>query len=271
MERVDTEWLALRAGIKPGIRIAADVVSAPAIAERYQRLGCSVVMTHGRIGRERRPRVLIYIGATPQAASSLRATEAHLLDPKTTPRDKAFFTREFGMRLGYPHCCVDAFAERTRRGSGHLRDGDRDHHDPDYVHVHDAWSARPDWRLNNLLMAHHARLISFAACRFDCASALTHAHAIYQLVAAETPSHLPVLEDMLRRPLLIASDGARAWVHAIAGKITAAEAPHAHAAPGDPADLARAPAWPGAEITHDGRVQGRGDPPPRLLDFTAVR
>ena len=270
MERVDTEWLALRAGIKPGIRLTADVASAPAIAERYQRLGCSVVMTHGRIGLERRPRVLIYIGGTPQAANSLRAAEAHLLDPKTTPRDKAFFTREFGLRLGYPGCCIDAFAERTRRGGGHLRDGDRDRHDPDYVHVHDAWVARPDWRLNNLLLNHHLRLISFAPCRFDCASALAQAEAIRRLVAADTPSHLPVLEDRLRRPLVIAPDGARAWVCLAAGKLTAAEAPHAPGEPCDPADLARAPAWPGAELTGDGRVLGRGDPAPRLLDFTVT-
>ncbi len=274
MERVDTEWLALRAGIKPGIRVSADVVSAPAIAERYQRFGCSVVMTHGRIGLERRPRVLLYIGGTPQAAAGLRAAEAHLLDPKTTPRDKAFFTREFGARLGYPRCCVDAFAERTRRGSGLLRDGDRDRHDPDYVHVHEAWVPRPDWRLNNLLMAHHIRLISFAPCRFDCASALAQAQAIHRLVGLESADLLPVLEDRLRRPLVVGPDGARAWVRLDRNKIAAVEPPREPDGPPSqpsPTDLARTPAWSGADVTAEGRVQARGEPPPRLLDFASVR
>ncbi len=271
MPRIDTEWLALRAGLKPGIRLAADVTAASAIAERYRRCGCAVVLSHARIGLERRARVLIYVGGSAQAAAGLRATEAHLLDPHTTPRDQAFFTRELGTRLGYPRCCVDAFAERTRRGGGHLRDGDRDRHDPDYVHVHEAWVARPDWRLNNLLMTHHLRLISFAPCRFDCASALAQALAIADLITRESADLLPVLEDSLRRPLAIAPDGARAWVDTVDATITAAEPPHEPGASPSPVDLAAAPRWRGARVTADGRLQDRGDPPPRLLDFSALR
>ncbi len=271
MQRVDTEWLALRAGLKPGLRLAADAASAPEIAERYQRHGCSVALAHARIGLERRARVLVYVGATAQVAAGLRATERHLLEPHISPRDRAFFTRELGMRLGYPTCCVDAFAERTRRGGGLLRDGDPQRHDPDYVHVHEAWVARPDWRLNNLLMAHHIRLISFAPCRFDCASALAQAVAIHRLVALEAAASLPVLEDMLRRPLLIAPDGARAWVRLDRGKISAAEPPRDPDGPPQPADFFRSPAWLGAEVGPDGRLLARGDPPPRLLDFAAVR
>lgn len=271
MQRIDTEWLALRAGIKPGLRLAADAATAPAIAERFQRLGCAVAVAHGRIGLERRNRVLIYVGATAQAAAGLRAAERHLLEPTTSDHDKAFFTREFGLRLGYPRCCIDAFAERTRRGGGHLRAGDRDRHDPDYVHVHEAWTARPDWRLNNLLLHHHARLISFAPCRFDCAAALAQARDIERLAAADAPLALPVLEAMLRRPLVIGPDGGRAWVHLTAGSITAAEPPREpDGDPPRPIDRARAAAWTGAAVD-DGRLHSCGEPRPLLLDFSAVR
>lgn len=271
MQRIDIEFMALRAGLKPGIRIAADVTSAPAITERYQRGGCAVFSARGRVGLERRPRVLLYIAGSPQAAAGLRATEAHLLDPTIPPRDKAFFTREFGLRLGYPQCCVDAFAERSRRGGGRLREGDRDRHDPDFVHVHDAWVPRPDWRLNNLLMRHHLRLISFAVCRFDCARALVHAHALEDLVARDAPAALPVLQDRLRRPLLLAPDGARSWVHTQDAIITAAEPPRAPGGAPVPLDAARAPNFLGARVDHDGRLIDRGIPAPRLLQFLSLR
>lgn len=272
MQRVDTEWLALRAGLKPGLRLAADAASAPEIAERYQRHGCSVALAHARIGLERRARVLVYVGATAQIAAGLRATERHLLEPHISPRDRAFFTRELGMRLGYPTCCVDAFAERTRRGGGLLRDGDPERHDPDYVHVHEAWVDKPDWRLNTLLMPHHARLISFAACRLDCAAAAAQAGEIHRLVAAEAPAALPVLEDMLARPLVIGPDGARAWAELAAGRIRRAEPPRELPdGPTLPADEARAAAWIGATIGAAGCLQGAGHPPPRLLDFTRLR
>lgn len=286
MPNIDTEGLALRAGHKPGLRISADTISAQDIAARYQSFGCSVALAHARVGRDRRPRVLIYVAPTAQAAIGLRAAEHHLLEPHISDRDRAFFTRELGLRLGFPPCCVDAFAARILRGSGHLHAGDRDRHDDDFVAASDGWVARPDWRLNSLLMRHRARLISFTPCRLDCPAALAQAAIILGLVREHASASAPVLEDMLKRPLAIGPTGARVWLrrgadhHAGAGHVTAiiaAEAPRelpCGELPGgapDPDDVAHARSWSSAEIDASGHLLGCGLPAPRFLDFAALR
>lgn len=131
---------------------------------------------------------------------------------------------------------------------------------------------RPDWRLNNLLLRHHARLISFAPCRFDCQAALAQATEIHRLAADAAPAAMPVLEAMLRRPLVIGPDGARAWVRVATGaptaSITAAEPPREPPdGPIDPADRAHAGGWLGAAV-EGGRLRDRGEPRPLLLEFS---
>lgn len=272
MPAIDTEGLALRAGAKPGLRISADALSAPDIAARYQSFGCSVALAHARIGRDRRPRVLVYVAPTPQAAIGLRAAERHLLEPHISDRDRAFFTRELGLRLGFPTCCVDAFADRILRGSGRLHAGDRDRHDDDFVAASDGWVARPDWRLNSLLMRQRARLISFTPCRLDCPAALAQALVIHRLVREHASAAAPVLEDMLQRPLVIGPTGARAWVRVDGERITAAEAPRELPdGAAEPADLGPARSWTGAGLDPAGHLLGCGQPAPRLLDFSVLR
>lgn len=281
MPPVDTEGLALRAGLKPGLRISADAIGAQDIAARYQSFGCAVALAHARVGRDRRPRVLVYVAPTAQAAVGLRAAEHHLLGPHLSDRDRAFYTRELGLRLGFPSCCVDAFSARILRGSGRLHAGDRDRHDDDFIAASDGWVARPDWRLNSLLMRHRARLISFTPCRLDCPAAAAQAAAIHRLVREHAGAHAPVLEDMLKRPLVIGPTGARAWVRLTADRIAAAEAPRDLSADpsadlsagpsadsADAKDAAHARTWTGAEIDVDGHLRGCGLPAPRLLDFS---
>ena len=277
MPSIDTEGLALRAGQKPGLRISADAISAPDIAARYQSFGCSVALAHARVGRDRRPRVIIYVAPTAQAAIGLRAAERHLLGPHISDRDRAFFTRELGLRLGFPTCCVDAFSARILRGSGHLHAGDRDRHDDDFVAASDGWVARPDWRLNSLLMRQRARLISFTPCRLDCPAALALAIVLLRLVREHASAAAPVLEDMLRRPLAIGPTGARVWLRraepgADLTHVTGAEPPRE--LPGgapDPDDAAHARSWSSAEIDAAGQLLGCGSPAPRFLDFAALR
>lgn len=274
MPPVDTEGLTLRAGLKPGLRISADALGAQDIAARYQRLGAAVALAHARVGRDRRPRVIVYVAATPQAAIGLRAAERPLLAGHLSDRDRAFYTRELGLRLGFPPCCVDAFSARVLRGRGHLHAGDRDRHDDDFVAASDGWVARPDWRLNSLLMRQRARLISFTPCRLDCPAARAQADAVHRLVREHAAAHAPVLEDMLRRPLVIGPTGARAWVRRDpprGERIAAAEAPR-ELPDGQPDadDAAHARAWTGAGLDADGHLVGCGQPAPRLLDFSAL-
>lgn len=268
MPRVDTEWLALRAGLKPGLRLTADAADAREIAERYQNFGCSVAVTRGNIGRERRPQVILYVARDAQTSVGLRAAERPLLDPHSTARDRAFFSRELGLRLGYPPCCVQAFIDHPR-GGGPLRAPSDVPLHTDYFAATTGWSARPDWRINTLLMRHHARLVSFTPCRLDCTAAVAQAAAVLRLVREHAPTSSPVLEDMLRRPLVLDPTGARAWARPVDGQLTATSAPRELPdGPVDPADASRAAAWLDARFDPEGHVHGFGLPSPRLLDFS---
>lgn len=249
--------------------------------ERYRSFGCGVAVAHGPVGPERRAQLLIYVAATTQAAAGLRAAEKPMLGPGVTPRDQAFYTRELGLRLGYPACCVAAFAAQVR--VGHPRSAARQPH-PDYLHARKAWAPRPDWRLNCMLLRQHARLVSFAACRFDCPAALAQAEALRALLGQHAPAELPVLEAMLRRPLAIERDGGRAWVIVEGGLVSQAEAPGEPQAlalgeggrvsqaeapgPALAVDELAARSFLAAELAADGSLLGRGEPPPIWLDFS---
>lgn len=274
--RIDVEWLALSHGLKPAIRIAATALEASAIAGRFQRMGAAVVTARGPVGAHRHEQTLVYVARTPGEANSVRAAERPLLQPHLPPKDKAYFAHEFGLRLGYPRCCVDAFTDRILRGPGKLRPGDRESVHEDYVAAHDALVDRPDWRLNNLLLRQHLRLITFEPCRYDCAAALNLAAGILDIAARHAGPSVQVLCDRLKRPLVLAKTGARAWVRLDHGRIVAAEAPrepevalsephppghHGHHGP-DPADEALA-ARLGRVSLHE-----LGDPAPLLLDFS---
>lgn len=267
-QRIDVEWLALAAGLKPAIRITATALEASAIAGRFQAMGAAVVTARGPVGVHRHAHTLVYVARTAADAAAARAAERPLLATHLPARDKAYYAGELGLRLGYPRCCIDAFTARVLRGPGKLRPGDRDSVHEDYVAAHDALVARPDWRLNNLLLRQHLRVITFEPCRYDCGVALDFAREIVRLIEAQDAASARVLEDRLKRPLVLTAAGARAWARlegAEPAKIVAAEAPRAadpRAAAADPADealAARLLRLPLPEL---------GDPPPLLLAFT---
>ena len=262
--RIDVEWLALAGGIKPAIRVASSALEATAIAARFQKLGAAVATARGPVGVHRHEQTLVYVARTAGEAASLRAAERPLLAAHLPARDKAYYAGELGLRLGYPRCCVDAFTARVLRGPGKLRAGDRDAVHEDYVAARDAQVARPDWRLNNLLLRQHIRLVTFEPCRYDCAAALAIAGPLWQLVEAQQPAAAPVLRASLQRPLVLVAAGARAWVAGAADRITAAEPPRERpGAPADPLDQALA-----ARLVSLGKTEPT-DPPPLWLDFTA--
>lgn len=272
-QRIDVEWLALSAGLKPAIRLAATALEASAIAGRFQRMGAAVVTARGPVGVHRHEHTLVYVARTPTDAAAVRAAERPLLQPHLSARDRAYYAHELGLRLGYPRCCVDAFSARVLRGPGKLRPGDRDSVHEDYVAAHDAQVARPDWRLNNLLLRQHLHLISFEPCRYDCAAALALAAGVLDLAARQDGPSVHVLCDRLQRPLVLTATGARAWVGLDHGRVVAAEAPREpgldpqRAPPGahgpDPADEALA-----ARLLRLA-LRELGEPPPLLLDFSA--
>jgi hypothetical protein len=264
-QRIDVEWLALAAGLKPAIRIAATALEASAIAGRFQAMGAAVVTARGPVGVHRHEHTLVYVARTAADAAAARAAERPLLATHLPPRDKAYYAGELGLRLGYPRCCVDAFTARILRGPGKLRPGDRDSVHEDYVAAHDALVDRPDWRLNNLLLRQHLRVITFEPCRYDCGVALAFAREVVRLIEAQDPASMRVLEDRLKRPLVLTAAGARAWARRDGARVVAAEAPRGvdpRAAPADPADEALAARL--LRLT----LPELGDPPPLLLAFS---
>ena len=267
IQRVNTEWLALCAGFKPALRIATDAKAVSSIVDRYRVAGFHVVLDQGRVGIEGRPRVLVYVARAARDAAALRSIERLIMAPETSPRSKATFTREFGLRLGYPSCCVDSFASRTERGGGRFHPDDRDRVDPDYVHAHEAYVEQPDWRINNLLMRQFASLISFAPCRFDCTRAAEQAAGILALVRSHSIAAETSLTAMLRRPLAIHPSGGRVWVEVTAERVTGAWPPGGM--PGGVVDVGNNEAailCMGAGVA-DGRLCGLGDPRPIVLNF----
>lgn len=264
--RIDVEWLALAAGLKPAIRITATALEASHVAARFQQLGAAVATARGPVGVHRHEQTLVYVARTAGDAASLRAAERPLLAPHLPARDKAYYAGQLGLRLGYPRCCVDAFTARVLRGPGRLRPGDRDGAHEDYVAARDALlplAGRPDWRLNNLLLRQHLRLVTFEPCRYDCAAALAIAAPLWQIVESQHAAAAPVLRASLQRPLVLAATGARAWVVGAADRITAAEPPRERpGAPADPLDQALA-----ARLLSLGRTEPT-DPPPLFLDFS---
>lgn len=267
IQRVNTEWLALCAGLKPGLRIATDAGAVGSIVDRYRTAGFHVLLDNGRVGIEGRARILVYVAREAREAAALRSIERLIMAPEASPRSKATFTREFGLRLGYPSCCVESFARRTERGGGRFQPDDRDRVDPDFVHAHEANVDQPDWRINNLLMRQFASLISFAPCRFDCARAVDQAAEILALVRKHAPAAEQSLEAMMRRALAIDPSGRRVWVQVTDARVTDAWPPGGM--PGSLVDVGNAEAavqCVGA-IVADGRLCGLGEPRPIVLSF----
>lgn len=280
--RIDVEWLAFAAGLKPAIRIAAAADEADAIATRYRARGAAVVGARGLVGVERVEQVLLYIARTTSAAAAACAAEGPILVERAPADVKAEHARELGLRLGYPACCIDTFVDRVRRGFGRLAAGEHRRFDEDFVAAHDARAPRCDWRLNHLLLRQHLRLVSFEPCRHDCAAGITFADAVAQVVAP-VPGAAGLFER-LRRPLVITADGARAWVTlarapASSGlsptrldrrlasadaALVAAEAPRGAGVPPSPRDEALAARLLAVPLSR------LGEPPPLLLDFSAA-
>lgn len=221
--RIDVEWLAFTAGLKPAIRISADESSAPSIVDRFSGAGASVITCRGFMGEAREAHVLIYVATSVAAAERLRDIEAPLLKPdKNRPgKLEVDSTRELGLGLGYPPCCVDAFTDRLAR-----RPLFRDPSDPvdDYAAARAAWVARPDPKLNTLLLPIHARLITFEPCSYRCSHAIAFADGVLELALRhDRPAGLALL-GLLGRDVVIATDGTRAVVHRSGdGKIRTAQ------------------------------------------------
>ncbi|HWA72748.1 MAG TPA: hypothetical protein VG937_10450 [Polyangiaceae bacterium] len=266
--RIDVEWLAFKAGVKPAIRISAEPGSSLDIVARFSDAGASVVTRSGFMGEAREQRVLIYVARTIAEAEELRDIEAPLvrLGKHSPGKLEVENTSKLGIRLGYPACCVDAFSGRLAK-----RAAFRDPFDPvdDFVAARAAWVSRPDPRLNNLLLPVNARIITFEPCSYQCARALAFADSVLELALAHDPPSGRALLNLLSRDVVIAPDGVRAVVLQSAGGSirSASSLAEICGRTPEPPERVFAAALPAARVYSDGAVIVSGWPDSLLVAF----
>lgn len=212
MARMDVEWVAYAAGLKPAIRRTVDPAQAGASEARMRAAGAVVLRARETAVFGAREEVVLYVAPTEGAAAALRDAEATVLPGRVTAADIPAAHRAVGRALGFPACCVDAFCARVARGVDRLVAGGPGGFAEDYVAARSAWVPRPDARVNPLLMRAGAQLVSFYPCRFDCPAAVAQAEALRGVIAARSAEAAGSLMATLSRSVVIAADGARAQV-----------------------------------------------------------
>lgn len=267
---VDAELLALLAGLKPAVRVTAAPDGAAAVIARYRARGLAVVPAAEPVILGGRPTAILYVARAEADAALVRDAEAPVLPGHAgSGRSARDAHLEVGRRLGFPRCCVEAFCARVERGVDRLPGPGPRGLAEDYVAARDAWVARPDARINNLLFAVRMKFVSFYPCRYDCAVAARYAQAVHDAIAHAQPDAARAIRDALSRAIAIAPSNARAVVTLAAdGKIERAEAPRDPAGrAAAPADEAFAASLAGAVVQADGAIAGAGAPAAWLVPF----
>jgi hypothetical protein len=263
MARLDVEWLAFSAGLKPAVRRTADPARADEIVARFAREGAVVLRASRTAVLGGREQVVLYAARSHDLAAALRDAESSVLPGHAPEGDALAAHRAVGNALGFPACCVEAFCARLVRGVDRLVDGGLGGYAEDYVSSRAAWVSAPDARVNPLLMRAGAQLVSFYPCRFDCPRAVSLAESVRAVVAARDAGAARALMATLSRAVVVASDGARAQVVVEGATVARAAAPTREGV-ADPRDVALAGALVGVAVREDGAVRGmdpvRGEP-----------
>jgi hypothetical protein len=261
--RLDVEWLAFSAGLKPAVRRTVDPARADEVSARFMRDGAEVLRADRPAVLGGRAQVVLYAARSRDLAAALRDAESPVLPGYAPEGDVLAAHRAVGAALGFPACCVEAFCGRLARGVDRLVDGGPGGYAEDYVASRGLWVAAPDARVNPLLMRAGAQLVSFYPCRFDCPRAVALAEAVRAVVAARAAGAARSLMAVLSRAVVIAGDGARAQGVVEVGRIARAAAPTREGV-ADARDEALADALVGARVGEDGAVSGvdsvRGEP-----------
>jgi hypothetical protein len=270
--RVDVEWLALRAGLKPVIRLTAEAGEVDVIAQRFRERGAEVVRALGAVGLARRLQAVVYIAFDRRRAEEAREIEAPILQPGGhLARDvEAGHVRALGACLGYPRCCVEVFAARLARTPLRRRAGAAAEA---YLAARQAHVPCPNPWLNDLLFGLGVRVITFSPCRYDCREAGRVAAAVIDEVARHRRPAVRALEAWLRRPVVVGWFGARALADLDGDRrlVVRAAPPAAAGASADRADTMLAAGVVGARVGDDGTLMGGGGlaEPALLVDFAS--
>lgn len=213
IDRLDVEWIAIKAGLKPANRVAIAPERADELEARARREGFSVERGARMVEFPGRPpSVILYLSPNAKRARELVDAEAPLLPPGSGRLgvDEAvpLHTRLGGL-LGFPPCCVEEFGARLRRGVTRRVDG-RDAHE-DFVAAECAAqeSSRFLGRLNDLSADRRVRIVTFYPCRYDCPAAADYAAGVFAAAERSSPEGAEALRAALMGRFSIVTDGRR--------------------------------------------------------------
>jgi hypothetical protein len=218
--RLDIEWIAIKAGLKPANRITIAPERAGDVETRARSEGFAVERGARLVEFPGRPpSMILYVSPDAARARELVEVEEPLLRPEGEglPVDEAVpLHARLGALLGFPSCCVDEFGVRLRRGVTRRIDGRIAHED--FVAAECAKRASQQFfgRLNDLSPDRHSRIVTFYPCRYDCRAASTYAAGVFNAAVRVDRGAAAALRDALLGTMTIAADGARG-AEAIAG------------------------------------------------------
>ncbi len=210
---LDIEWIALKAGIKPGNRITVTGTHAAELERRVRQEHFHLVRSERPVefpGRE--PALIYYVAPDLQRARDLAEAEAPLLPPhgaRLCWKEAAELHTHLGRLLGFPACCVERFVLRLRRGVNVRSAGGTAHED--FVAAEDASGASVRYfgRLNDLSADRRARLITFYPCRYDCPDAAQYAGAVFEAAKRQDALAAEQLREALLGTMQISVSGDR--------------------------------------------------------------
>lgn len=184
------EELALHRGLKPAIRQSLSRSALATQRERCERLGLHCVEIAADAG------AVLIVARERGRAEAIAALERAPRDAGGAPLDAGEIA-EHGRLLGFPACCVEAFAQHaSAAGRGTL---------PGCRAALDATAGALAPRLN-VLDPEVFHWVSWIPCAFDCAASRSYADRLAGLVAARYPVFVRRLDYALGAHRLVASD-----------------------------------------------------------------
>jgi len=278
-DKIDTEWLSFRRGLRPAIRIAVGPDWVDSVHKRFRNMGAKVERSDAEITIDGRVQWILYVSHESATATNLKQNEAPLFfeADSLSVDEKCDRHRVMGAYLGFPKCCVESYCQWTARGVGRLREGSDIMASETYIAAREAWVPQPSWLLNDLFTTQRVRLVSFYPCSYDCSEATALAEKIVLEIERHHPERVDGFCDRLRQDVALGSWGQLGVVSALervgaAFRVEAAEAP-----PGpegrqpDQRDVEFCSELKGSSFGADGLQVARDEPMSMLFRFGPAR
>ncbi len=202
------EEAALTIGLKPALRLLIDPSRVAQLAARFRSRGFATTWlplplhessidgaTSCAPAGDAEARVPFYVGRDAKRIEDAAQLESWMsLDGGLARGDLSQATRRLGELLGYPRCCIEAFAALG----------------PTDLNVEPVRAAADrtvtfDPLLDNLSLS-VCHLIGWFPCRYDCEPSREVARAVERKLAAEVPTGIAALRRYLAMPRLYCDD-----------------------------------------------------------------